>query len=67
MRRKICGDKEREKTGEIEFISILTFLSARGRETERLRESRNGVAITVTYNRFYHTLCAQNFRLRFLE
>jgi hypothetical protein len=43
MRRKICGDKEkareREK-GEIEFISILTYLSARGRDTERPRESR---------------------------
>jgi hypothetical protein len=59
MRRKICGDKERErKKREIEFISILTYLSARERDMERPSESRNADTITVTYYRFYHTLCA---------
>jgi len=62
MRRKICGDRERERErereGEIELIFILTYLSARGRDTERPRECRNADDITVTYNSFYHTLCA---------
>jgi len=50
-------EREREKRRN-RVISILTYPSARGRDTERPRESINADAIAVTYYRFYHTFCA---------
>jgi hypothetical protein len=40
----------KRKRREFEFIFVISYLSARGRDAEKLRERRTGDAITATRN-----------------